>query len=660
MSKSGALFVRARALAGICLPLVALALAAPAALAQAAAPPESHKAFDGLLDTYCSKCHNAEDWAGGLALDALDIGNVAPDAESWEKAILKLRGRLMPPAGEKQPPQGDVDNLVTFLETSVDTSAKTPRIGHVPIQRLNRNEFAASVQSLLGVEIDPKQFLPTEIEVEGFENIARALAISPSFMEQYLSAARKVARRAIGEPLPKQASVFYKGGGGGGGQAGPGFGQWTHHDGMPLGTRGGMSFTHVFPADGEYRFNFMDGDSIDAGLYPRGMETAATLVLLVDGVEIGRREIGGPEDLALADRDGPPGRLKLTAKVSGMSAHIKAGEHKVTATFVERSWAMSNDATGGGGRIGMPMIRDGLQVVGPFSPQGLSLSESRAKIYVCQPGQQSEERGCAERITRHLATQAFRRPATDADVKLLMKFYDTGRKEKGGFDAGVTELVTAVLSSPDFLYRAISSAPGQSRPLSDLELASRLSFLMWNQGPDAELLALAEKKQLSNDAAIDAQVARMLKDSRAQSLIENFALAWLNLDELHEVEPLDPAFHFSMRTELRAGDPPVPVERAAREPQRARSHRRGLHVPQRGAGGAVRHRGRLRRAVPPRAAAGRESLGAARQGRVPAAHFLFRSHLAGAARRMGARPPGRHAAHAAAAEREHRPLRPRG
>ena len=165
------------------------------------------------------------------------------------------------------------------------------------------------MKDLVGVDVDPKQILPTEIEVEGFSNIAGALGISPSFMEQYLSAARKVAQRAIGEPVPKMASVFYRGGGGGGGQAGPGSpARSTHKDGYPLGTRGGVSFTHVFPADGEYRFNFLEGDSIDAGLYPRGMETAATLVVLVDGVEVARREIGGPEDLTLADRDGPKGR----------------------------------------------------------------------------------------------------------------------------------------------------------------------------------------------------------------------------------------------------------------------------------------------------------------------------------------------------------------
>ena len=570
MRKSGAWFKYVRTLTGasaraampLAMSVTWLALSAPLAqaaqeAAPAAAPPPAAgqaptQAFNDLIQNNCAKCHNATDWAGSLAFDILDVNHVGEDAEVWEKAITKLRGRLMPPAGEKQPGQHDIDAFVSYLETSVDAAAKAQHVGHVPIQRLNRVEYAASVKQLVGVDVDPRQILPTEIEVEGFSNIAGALGMSPSFMEQYLSAARKVAQRAIGEPLPKMATVFYRGGGGGGGQAGPGFGQWTHRDGLPLGTRGGMSFTQVFPADGEYRFNFLEGDSIDAGLYPRGMETSATLVILVDGAEVARREIGGPDDLTLADRDGPKGRNALVAKVSGIPAQVKAGSHTVTATFIERSWALSNDATavgaGNGKMSGMPIIRDGLQVVGPFQPQGLSLSESRAKIFICRPKQASEERPCAEKITRHLATQAFRRPATDTDVKLLMKFYETGRAEAGGFDSGVTELVTAVLSSPDFLYRAISTTPDQSRPLNDIELASRLSFFLWNQGPDEKLIDLATSKRLSDPAVMQAQVERMLKDPRARSLVEDFALSWLNLDELEQVEPLDRAFNSAMRS----------------------------------------------------------------------------------------------------------------
>jgi hypothetical protein len=558
MRKSGAWLRTALMRVGISAPLLCLAVSAWAADGQQEAANPGATQASKVINNICSKCHNATDWAGGLAFDTLDLNQVGQDPETWEKAVTKLTGRLMPPAGEKQPDQADVDAFVDYLETSLDTSAqgtsaKDRSIGHVPIQRLNRTEFAASVKGLLGVDVDPKQILPTEIEVEGFSNIAGALSISPTFMEQYLSAARHVAQRAVGEPLPKMATVFYGGGGGGGGQAGLGSPkQYVHKDGYPLGTRGGVSFTHVFPADGQYRFNFIDGDSLDAGLYPRGMETTATLVVLVDGAEVARRQIGGPDDLTLADRDGPKGRAAITAEVSGIPVDIKAGEHRVTFTFIERSWAESNDPTGAGRTfgIGMPIIRDGIQVVGPYTPQGLSLSASRAKIFICEPSQASEERPCAERIARHLATQAFRRPVTDDDVKWLMKFYETGRSMPGGFNSGVTELITAILSSPDFLFRAIETSPnpGDSRRLDDLELASRLSFFLWNQGPDEQLLGLAQKKQLSDPKVLDAQVARMLKDPRAESLVTDFAFSWLNFGTLNQIEPLDREFNADMRT----------------------------------------------------------------------------------------------------------------
>jgi hypothetical protein len=568
MRESGALSKYAVMLAGACALIAWLGVPAGMADAQGQAQPQAQaapatpppdKALNDLATNYCEKCHNTTDWAGSLAMDSMDLAHTDQDPEVWEKAIVKLRGRLMPPAGEKQPDQAEVDATIHYLETSLDAAAKEQlaakheQVGYVPIQRLNRTEFAASVKDLIGVQVDPKQILPTEIEVEGFSNISGALGISPAFMEQYLSAARHVARRAVGEPHAKMETVFYGGGGGGGGQAG--FGsvtQYQHKDGYPLGTRGGVSFTHVFPADGEYHFNFLNADSFDAGLYPRGMESRGTVVILVDDVEVARREIGGPEDLAIADRDGPKGREALTAKLSNIPAQIKAGAHTVTVTFIERSWALSNDPTAiGTGRFyGMPIIRDGIQIVGPYSPQGLSLSASRAKIFICQPKSAADERPCAERIARHLATEAFRRPVTNEDLKWLMKFYETGRAEAGGFDSGITELLTAILSSPDFLYRAIATArtPAQSRPLSDLELASRLSFFLWSEGPDQQLIDLAVEKRLSNPGVMQAQVERMLKDPRAHALVDNFAFSWLNLGTLSQVEPDDKSFTPEMRT----------------------------------------------------------------------------------------------------------------
>lgn len=536
----------------VSVPGAALLLATLPAVAQQPAGSAVHARQ--VIEASCTKCHNTTDWAGGVAMDTLDAAKPSESPDVWEKTVNKLRGRLMPPAGEKQPSQADVDAVVAYLEGSLDAAAKsgTQHVAHVPLQRLNRVEFAESVKDLIGIDINARQDLPTEAEVDGFSNIAHALAVSPSFTEQYLSAVRRAARLAVGEPMPKLAKVTIPA-------------TTASPADFPLGTRGGLPrggirFTHVFPSDGEYHFNVPEEDFIDMGLYPRGAQTAATLVILIDGVEVVRKQIGGPEFLDLADRDGPVGRKAILEKVAS-SAQVKAGRHDVVLTYVERSRSLSNDATvgnvfggtGGGfvpGRVSdVPIIQTAIEIEGPFAPRGISLSDSRARIFVCQPKHESEERPCAERIARSLATRAFRRPATDTDVQRLMKLYDLGRKDQGGFNSGVTELVTAVLSSPDFLYRALptSTTVRDARPLTDLELASRLSFLMWSTGPDKELLDLAASKRLSDPAVMQAQVKRMLKDSRAKNLVENFALAWLNLDELEKVEPTDGGFNAAMR-----------------------------------------------------------------------------------------------------------------
>src|SRR5690606_29162924 len=517
-----------------CAPALLLALAAGQVQAQADAA--SH--YGAIVDEYCIGCHNVEDFSGGLALDLSDIGNPASEAEVWEEVIVKLRGRLMPPAGADQPSQLDVDALVAHLEGSIDGAGLTGIIGHTPIQRLNRTEFATAVKGLLGVELDPTQILPGDIEVEGFDNIANALSAPPAFLEQYISAARLAATRAIGAPVPKFAKQFHAI------NNAARSGYRDHVDGFPLGTRGGMRFSHFFPADGEYRFSILD---IDAGLYPRGMETAATMVILVDGVEVNRVEIGGPEDLELADREGVVGGDMILAKIAGLPAFVKAGTREVTVTFIERSWAASNNQTGNGRVSGMPRLGLGVEVEGPYNPAGISQNHSRDKIFVCQPSELSDERACAEQIARSLATRAFRRPVGDDDLEWLMPFYESARQEEGGFEAGITELVTAILSSPDFLYRAIASLPDAPRPLDGLELASRLSFFLWSQGPDDELIELGASGLLLDEETLEAQVLRMLDDPRAEALVENFALAWLNLDELEAVIPQGGGFNENMR-----------------------------------------------------------------------------------------------------------------
>jgi mono/diheme cytochrome c family protein len=530
MRKSGGFEGFAVKLAGAGLPLVWLALSGPAS-AQGAANADAAKRFTELTNTYCVTCHNTEDWAGEVAMDTLDLSHADQDPEIWEQAISKLRGRLMPPAGKKQPSQADVDAFVGFLETSLDASPKNKQVGHVPLQRLNRTEFAASLQQLLGVDIDTKAALPIEVEVEGFSNIASALDVSPAFLEQYMAVTRKAVKLALGEPVPALAVVTIPVS-----AAAP--------TDFPLGTRGtsggrgvGMSFSHIFPADGLYRFNVPEEDNLDMGLYPRGAEHPATMVILLDGQEVVRKQIGGKEYLDIADRDGPAGKKVLLSRISS-EVPVTAGKHNIVITFIERARSFSNDPTGGG-RMFQPILQTAIDIEGPHSPTGRSMNDSRAKIFVCLPKSKAEERPCAEQIAEHLATRAFRRSVTEADMKPYMAFYDTWSKEAGGFESGVSEMVIAILSSPEFLYRDIPSSQqaGEARLLTDVELATRLSFLMWNTGPDQTLIDLAAARKLSDPKVMEEQVDRMLKDPRASTLVENFALAWLNLDELDKVEP---------------------------------------------------------------------------------------------------------------------------
>ncbi|MEO6080606.1 MAG: DUF1592 domain-containing protein [Steroidobacteraceae bacterium] len=554
MRKSGKLSGTGLQLADARAHLILLALSAGVAHG-AGATPTPTKSMNDLIQNICLDCHNTQDWAGKLALDTMELRHAGQDPEVWEKAITKLRGRLMPPAGTKQPSQADVDALVGYLETSIDRAPKkTVRVGHVPLQRLSRVEYAASINDLLGVDIDPRLALPTEVEVEGFSNIASALGASPAFLEQYMSATRRAVKLALGEPVPKLAKVtipvtaappnsFPLGTlGASGGPTGAGGGA----RGGFSGGRGSMHFTYVFPADGEYRFNIPEEDYLDMGLYPRGAENPATLVYLIDGVEVARRVLGGPEYLEIADRDGPAGK-KVMLQMASTAVKVTAGKHEVTLAYIERSKALGNGAEDAS-RPNLPGLANAIEIAGPYQPTGRSMNDSRAKVFLCTPKSEGEQRPCAERIARNLATRAFRRPVTDADLAPLMKFYDSGRKEAGGFESGVTELTIAILSSPDFLYRAIPTTAKSDEPrlLTDVELATRLSFFLWGTGPDAQLIDLAAEKRLSIPAVMESQVARMLKDPRANSLVENFALAWLNLDELDKVEPAN--FPASMRS----------------------------------------------------------------------------------------------------------------
>src|SRR5690606_27845082 len=520
--------------------LAAAAITAVAAVA-AVVVEQSGLGLDGgarhfrMLDAYCTECHNGIDLAGGVSFDRLTPADVPAHAAVFETAVQKLRGRLMPPPGGPQPEQDEIDGLVAWLERTLDRSAARPAAGHTPIQRLNRVEYARAVEDLLGVEIDPSEHLPTDIEVDGFTNIAAALSVSPAFLEQYISAARAVARQAVGEPVPKLSSAYFPP---------PGGDQDDYVDGLPLGTRGGMRFEHNFLADGEYRITITD---LDVGLYPRALESEHTLVVLVDRKEVFRAKLGGPEDHHFVNRGGAPARAAIMERFADIPVRVAAGVHEIVVTFIERARASTEEPIHGFtpyggfnflGEMRVPRIIGGIQVEGPFEATGLSRTASRSKIFVCTPETAAEERPCAERIAANLARRAYRRPVTEADVARLMPFFEEGRRGPGGFDAGIEQLVTAVLASPDFLYRAVAPPPAgeaETHALSGLALASRLSFFLWSQGPDDELIELAAAGTLGDTAPLTAQVARMLADPRAGALVRNFALAWLNLDDLDAV-----------------------------------------------------------------------------------------------------------------------------
>jgi mono/diheme cytochrome c family protein len=513
-----------------------------------AAPSAGADPNRALLNTYCVACHNSRLKTGGLALDGLKLQTAPDDAQIWEKALRKLRGHLMPPPGSPQPAQKDVDTFTAWMENTLDSHPKGPKSGYVPIERLNRSEYVASVKELVGVDVNAKDVLPQDIEVEGFDNIAVALSVSPSFLDQYVSSARHVARLAVGSST--LSSVKYS----------IAANQNTDQP-LPPGTRGGIKFKHNFAADGEYRFHVND---LSVGLYTGSMENASTLVIMIDGKIVFRGSIGGPADLALANRKGADGRAEIMERFSKIPVQVQAGVRDVVIAFIERSHVESDENVAGppvfNGLTGgtavanrLPRLLDGVQVSGPFDPKGISKTPTRALIFVCDP-KPKEESSCARQIAENLARRAFRRPVTASDVAELMPFYEAGRKDGGSFDLGIERVVAAVLASPEFLYRSIRGTRPATQnsefALSDLELASRLSFFLWNTGPDQQLLNLASAGGLSKPGAMDAQVKRMMADPKASSLVTSFAMKWLNLDGLDNVQP-DPVLYPGFNDQLR-------------------------------------------------------------------------------------------------------------
>jgi mono/diheme cytochrome c family protein len=525
------------------LALVGLALAWPlsglAAGDAAPAAPDLHKNW-GFLDKYCGNCHNATDWAGGVAFDTLQPESVGQDAEVWEKAVRKLRGRMMPPPGEPQPDSTSLQAFASAMEVTLDLNAAAhPNPGSVSLHRLNKPEYANAIRDLLALDVDASSLLPRDDQSSGFDNSAEVLKVSPSFLDQYLTAARQVSIQAVGNPGARVLSKMYPGSG----QAG----QYMHLEGLPLGTRGGMLIEHDFPVDGDYEFTV--NGLVGAG-YLWGVMDAKTLLVTVDDQRVFEAQLGGPQDLDAVDLQQAQGVGAINDRFRNIKAHVTAGPHRIGITFRQNTAAESNEilhafvpvegmAAPVNGNSGGPRISN-VEIRGPLAKAGVSQTASRRKIFGCYPSAPEQEMPCAKQIFSTLARQAFRRPITDADLDGALALYAQGRK-LGDFDAGIQKGLMAILVSPKFLYREHTPPPGlrpgESFRINDIDLASRLSFFLWSAPPDEALITLAAAGKLGDPKVLDLQVRRMLADPRAHALVTNFAFQWLNV---HGVELVNP------------------------------------------------------------------------------------------------------------------------
>ena len=516
------------------------------ASAHAAENPGSEEALQAvnakwdLLNEYCVSCHNFEDWAGSLAFDTLSPETIHNNIYVFEKAVRKMRGRLMPPPGNDKPPIEDLDAFIAdmeyYLDSIADNGGANP--GHISVHRLNRTEYENSVEDLLAYDIDAEALLPPDATSDGFDNVAEVLQVSPTFLEQYIQAARQISIKAVSSEAPEPDVASW---------VPPSLAtQYRHVKGLPLGTRGGFVVDHYFPADGEYTFN-VEIASQEGSLqrsYPTWwLEDEHRFILTIDGEEVYTNTLGGYEDAEAVDRLQTPAITEIQRRFQNITVPVSSGKHSVGASFVARTFAESDrtiDHLSPGETMDNIPIVHGMKTYGPLNVTSVPDVPSREKIFSCYPANNDEERGCAVEILSKLARQAFRRPVTDQDIDPLMTFYDNGHAE-GGFETGIQKGVMAILASTKFLYRAEplpdDAEPGEVFPVTDLELASRLSFFLWGRGPDEELLTLAETNNLHEESILNEQIERMLADPRAASLTERFAYQWLNIDGVDAIDP---------------------------------------------------------------------------------------------------------------------------
>jgi hypothetical protein len=508
--------------------LLAALLAVPAShdsqsvRAQSAAPPPATAA--STLERYCVSCHNERLKTAGLVIDPATLGEIGPSADKWEKVVRKLRARAMPPTTASRPDEVMYESLATFLESALDRAETAqPHLGKLPlVHRLTRTEYRNAVRDLLALDALPREvridfLLPEDNVSSGFDNIADLLFVSPSNMERYLDAARKISRLAVGDPaMPVLVNIH---------KLDAEHPQDERVDELPFGTRGGIAVRSEFPVDGTY---VVDVDLAGVGTDRHEIEVT------VDGARIELRAVGG--------EGGGRGRGRGTeTPPQEFRVPLKAGPKLIGVSFVQRSEAR-DEATlrpRMRSRGTQPAIAS-VTIRGPYGVTGAGDSPSRRKVFVCRPAGPTEETPCARRILSTLAGRAYRRPVGDGDLRDLMPFYDAGHKE-GGFDAGIQKALERLLVSSQFLFRIerppADVAAGVAYRVSDLELASRLSFFLWSSIPDDQLLDAAVAGRLKDPAVLGAQVRRMLADPRSESLVTNFAAQWLYLRDLEAKQP---------------------------------------------------------------------------------------------------------------------------
>ncbi len=499
------------------------------------------------LETYCMDCHNFQDYSGGIDFTLFDPADVVEEAEIFERAITKLRANVMPPPNQPQPDQTTRWQLISSLENTLDEHAMSnTQPGRVGLHRMNRSEYINAIYELTGVELTT-DVLPQDDVSDSFDNIANVLKVSPSFLDQFISAARLVSEKAIGNPEPLiETSVYNM----------DSSNQTSHVHGLPLGTRGGILVDHLFPVDGEYAFSV---EGLFTRLYHVGIENEETIIITIDGVEVFRENIGGQDDLQYVDQQQAPAIADISSRFRDIRIDVSSGKHSVGMAFIAHSFAEADDPLRNTGEnIGITRLLRArtLSIQGPYHPTGVINTPSRDKVMICHPAMPAEELDCARQIFSNLATQAFRYPVTSAELEAPMQFFAEAR-ERGSFDDGIKNGMVSILTSPKFLFRSEippgGTQPGEKFKLSDLELASRLAFFLWSSPPDAQLITLASQETLSQAEILEQEINRMLSDPRAEALVENFAFQWLKLRALYDVNPdgeIYPKYDEGLRDDL--------------------------------------------------------------------------------------------------------------